>query len=84
MKNKKWLLAIMATVFLHFLIAVNKTKHGRYSKDDILYWWGNENSDPGYYFHPFWVLNGIYLLYFIYAVLLVLGVIKLPKKILQP
>lgn len=67
----------MATLFVHFTLLINKPEGENYDIYDKFYLFGCHDCN-GYnvYISPFWVLNGIYFLYFVYITLFVIGAIK--------
>lgn len=77
MKKKYPVVLIAATTCIHFLIFMDKVQEEPYTWEDKVYLCRGDVMDCGFYIYPFFILNIIYVAYFVYLLLFGIGAWKL-------
>lgn len=68
--NKAAMILVLCVGFVHFLLLKNKDHKGNFDDDDNIFMFGD------CWFHPARAVNYFYCIYFLYLLLLILGVLK--------
>lgn len=71
---------VMCCTFIHFLIVANREKGVAYDRSDKIYLTGYSEGD-GIFILPFYWVNIIYCVYFLYILLLIFGILKIELNI---